>query len=137
MSPERADVEMKATRLLIEAVTDHSTILFRAPYNADSEPQTFEEIEPLARSKKDNYITVGESIDPNDWDAREQCRFYCCKKQFGWLKAPMVISSSCTMLVVKAGKLPSRRYHGSSNISKTKAANLLPLPTLWERQRRM
>ena len=69
MSPERADVEMKATRLLIEAITGHSTILFRAPYNADSEPQTFEEIEPLARSKKDNYITVGESIDPNDWNA--------------------------------------------------------------------
>ena len=69
MSPERAEIELKATRLLIEAVTNHSTILFRAPYNADSEPQTFEEIEPLARSKKDNYITVGESIDPNDWDA--------------------------------------------------------------------
>jgi poly-beta-1,6 N-acetyl-D-glucosamine synthase len=68
MSPERAEIEMKATRLLIEAVTNHSTILFRAPYNADSQPQTFEEIEPLARSKKDNYITVGESIDPNDWD---------------------------------------------------------------------
>jgi peptidoglycan-N-acetylglucosamine deacetylase len=68
MSAERADIEMKATRLLIEAVTNHSTILFRAPYNADSQPQTFEEIEPLARSKKDNYITVGESIDPNDWD---------------------------------------------------------------------
>ena len=68
MSPERADLEMKATRLLIESITGHSTILFRAPYNADSEPQTFEEIEPLARSKKDNYITVGESIDPNDWD---------------------------------------------------------------------
>ncbi len=70
MSAERAEIEMKATRLLIEAVTNHSTILFRAPYNADSQPQTFEEIEPLARSKKDNYITVGESIDPNDWDAR-------------------------------------------------------------------
>ena len=69
MSAERADIEMKATRLLIEAVTNHSTILFRAPYNADSEPQTFEEIEPLARSKKDNYITVGESIDPNDWNS--------------------------------------------------------------------
>ena len=68
MSAERADIELKATRLLIEAVTGHSTILFRAPYNADSEPQTFDEIEPLARSKKDNYITVGESIDPNDWD---------------------------------------------------------------------
>lgn len=70
MSPARADIELKATRLLIEAATGHSTILFRAPYNADSEPQTFEEIEPLARSKKDNYITVGESIDPNDWDTK-------------------------------------------------------------------
>ncbi|MBS1509733.1 MAG: glycosyltransferase [Bacteroidetes bacterium] len=68
MSPERAELEMKTTRTLIECITGHSTILFRAPYNADSEPQTYEEIEPLARSKKDNYISVGESIDPNDWD---------------------------------------------------------------------
>ncbi len=67
MSPQRAELEMKSTRLLIESITGHSTILFRAPYNADSEPQTFEEIEPIARSKKDNYITIGESIDPNDW----------------------------------------------------------------------
>jgi cellulose synthase/poly-beta-1,6-N-acetylglucosamine synthase-like glycosyltransferase/spore germination protein YaaH/peptidoglycan/xylan/chitin deacetylase (PgdA/CDA1 family) len=67
-SPERTELEMKTTRLLIEAVTGHSTILFRAPYNADSEPQSFEEIEPIARSKNDNYITVGEAIDPNDWD---------------------------------------------------------------------
>lgn len=70
MSPERADLEMKATRVLIECITGRSTILFRAPFNADSEPQSFEEIEPIARSKKDNYITVGESIDPNDWDPR-------------------------------------------------------------------
>ncbi|MGG9964691.1 glycosyltransferase [Ferruginibacter sp. SUN106] len=68
MSPERAEVELRLTRLLIETITGRSTILFRAPYNADSEPQTFEEIEPLARSKKDNYITVGESIDPEDWE---------------------------------------------------------------------
>jgi cellulose synthase/poly-beta-1,6-N-acetylglucosamine synthase-like glycosyltransferase/spore germination protein YaaH/peptidoglycan/xylan/chitin deacetylase (PgdA/CDA1 family) len=68
MSPERAEIELRLTRLLIESITGRSTILFRAPYNADSEPQTYEEIEPLARSKKDNYITVGESIDPNDWE---------------------------------------------------------------------
>ena len=67
MSPKRAELEMKSTRLLIESITGRSTILFRAPYNADSEPQTYEEIEPIARSKKDNYISVGESIDPNDW----------------------------------------------------------------------
>lgn len=68
MSPDRAELEMKATRLLIECITGRSTILFRAPYNADSEPQTYEEIEPIARSRKDNYITIGESIDPNDWE---------------------------------------------------------------------
>lgn len=67
MSPQRAELEIKSTRLLIESITNRSTILFRAPYNADSEPQTYEEIEPIARSQKDNYITVGESIDPNDW----------------------------------------------------------------------
>lgn len=70
MSPERANLELKTTRSLIECITGKSTILFRAPYNADSEPQTFEELEPLARSKKYNYITIGESIDPNDWDPR-------------------------------------------------------------------
>ncbi len=70
MSLERAELEMKTTRVLIECITGRSTILFRAPYNADSEPQTFEEIEPLALSKKDNYISIGESIDPNDWDEK-------------------------------------------------------------------
>lgn len=68
MSPERADLELKTTRSLIECVTGRSTILFRAPYNADSEPQTYDEIEPIARAKLENYISVGESIDPNDWN---------------------------------------------------------------------
>src|SRR5205085_12372803 len=36
MSSERAWLELKTSRLLIEAMTGRSTILFRAPYNADS-----------------------------------------------------------------------------------------------------
>lgn len=70
MSPERAALELKTTRSLIECITGKSTVLFRAPYNADSEPQSYEELEPLVQSKKDNYIAIGESIDPNDWDPR-------------------------------------------------------------------
>ncbi len=70
MSPDRADLELKTTRSLIECVTGHSTVMFRAPYNADSEPQTYDEIEPIARAKKDNYICIGEGIDPNDWDPK-------------------------------------------------------------------
>jgi cellulose synthase/poly-beta-1,6-N-acetylglucosamine synthase-like glycosyltransferase/spore germination protein YaaH/peptidoglycan/xylan/chitin deacetylase (PgdA/CDA1 family) len=67
MSLQRAALEMKLTRLLIESVTGHSTILFRAPYNADSEPETYEELAPIERSRNENYLTVNESVDPNDW----------------------------------------------------------------------
>lgn len=67
MSVSRAALEMKLTRLLIESITGHSTILFRAPYNADSQPQTYEELAPIERSRNENYLTINESIDPNDW----------------------------------------------------------------------
>ena len=68
VSSERASDEMETTRLLIEAVTGRSTVLFRAPYNADAEPTTETELKPIALSKAQNYYTVGESIDPNDWE---------------------------------------------------------------------
>ncbi|NIG56140.1 glycosyltransferase [Chitinophaga sp. Cy-1792] len=68
ISEDRANTEINATRLLIEAATGHSTILFRAPYNADAEPTTPEELKPVALSKKSNYYTIGESIDPEDWE---------------------------------------------------------------------
>ncbi len=68
VSAERAINEIEATRLLIEAATGRSTVLFRAPFNADSEPSTEAELRPIALSKEINYYTVGESIDPNDWE---------------------------------------------------------------------
>jgi len=72
ISKKRALVEMDATRLLIECITGHSTILFRAPFNADSDPEAKEEIVPIELSRSRNYITVGESIDPNDWNKIEE-----------------------------------------------------------------
>lgn len=68
ISAERAINEMETTRLLIEAVTGHSTVLFRAPYNADAEPTSEVELKPIEISKEKSYYTVGESIDPNDWE---------------------------------------------------------------------
>ncbi|MBS1919137.1 MAG: glycosyltransferase [Bacteroidetes bacterium] len=67
VSEGRAVTEIEATRLLIEAATGRSTILFRAPYNADAQPTKAEELKPLMISKQKGYYTVGESIDPNDW----------------------------------------------------------------------
>lgn len=67
ISTKRALLEMDATRLLIECITGHTTIMFRAPFNADSEPEKMEEMIPVALSRTRNYLTVGESIDPEDW----------------------------------------------------------------------
>ena len=67
VSKKRALLEIDATRLLIECLTGRSTIMFRAPYNADSDPEKSEEMVPVALSRTRNYITIGESIDPEDW----------------------------------------------------------------------
>jgi poly-beta-1,6 N-acetyl-D-glucosamine synthase len=68
LPPRLAIYEIQATRLLIECITGHSTILFRAPYNADSEPHLMVELIPVALARKLNYYTIGENIDPEDWD---------------------------------------------------------------------
>ncbi|MEO6314471.1 MAG: polysaccharide deacetylase family protein [Chitinophagaceae bacterium] len=67
VSIKRANIEMETTRILIEAITGHSTILFRAPFNADFEPGTVDELIPVALARKKNYLDIGESIDPEDW----------------------------------------------------------------------
>lgn len=66
-SPERTELELRLTRLLIESITNKSTILFRAPYNADSDPSAQDEIMPIVLARKQNYVAVSESIDPEDW----------------------------------------------------------------------
>ena len=68
VSPRRAHAELEATRLLLESVLGRSTVLFRAPFNADSEPTKMEELVPLGIGKELNYYAIGESIDPEDWE---------------------------------------------------------------------
>ncbi len=68
VSYKRAILEMESTRLLIECVTGHSTIMFRAPFNADFQPQKYEELVPVAWAHEKNYLDIGESIDPEDWE---------------------------------------------------------------------
>ncbi|MFA6497910.1 MAG: glycosyltransferase [Desulfurivibrionaceae bacterium] len=67
VSEERAYLEFNATQRLIEAITNHSTILFRPPYNADTNPHDPEELVPIKLAQKLGYITVTEDIDPEDW----------------------------------------------------------------------
>lgn len=66
-SDEQVNLELNATQRLIEALTGFSTLLFRPPYDADSRPTSLEELRPIKRASDLNYLTVLESIDPQDW----------------------------------------------------------------------
>ncbi|MDX6765366.1 MAG: glycosyltransferase [Candidatus Methylacidiphilales bacterium] len=63
----RIELELNATQRLLEWVSGRSSILFRPPFNADTRPRNTTEIRPLAIAQDLGYITVLESIDPEDW----------------------------------------------------------------------
>ena len=65
-----AGIELNATQRLIEALTGHSTRLFRPPYFGDAEPSTAQEIAPMEVAEHLGYLTVGLKVDPDDWQAK-------------------------------------------------------------------
>ena len=67
-SQERVRLELSAAQRAFEAVLGRSVVLFRPPFNADSEPRTYGEIMPIAIASEQGYVVAGETIDPNDWD---------------------------------------------------------------------
>lgn len=68
VSDERAHLELNATQRLTEAITGHGSLLFRPPYNADTNPREPEELIPVRLAQSMGYVTVTEDIDPEDWD---------------------------------------------------------------------
>ncbi|HEX9162839.1 MAG TPA: glycosyltransferase [Thermoanaerobaculia bacterium] len=67
----RARAEMNATQRVIQSLIGRSTLLFRPPYNADAEPTTLEEVNPVRIASQQKYIVVLEYIDPQDWNTDE------------------------------------------------------------------
>ena len=68
VSEDRVRLELAATQRAFEAVIGRDVVLFRPPYNADSEPHSYGEIMPIAVANEQGYVVAGETIDPNDWD---------------------------------------------------------------------
>jgi peptidoglycan-N-acetylglucosamine deacetylase len=68
VSETRAKLEMDATQRAIQSIIGRSTLLFRPPYNADVEPTSVEEVAPVVLASQMGYYTVGESVDPQDWN---------------------------------------------------------------------
>ncbi len=65
---QEIELELNATTRLIEAVTGRSTAYFRPPYNRDGTPTQPGEIRALRVARDLGYLTVGQSIDPDDWE---------------------------------------------------------------------
>lgn len=61
------NLELNATRRLVEAYTGHSIRLFRAPYFGDAEPTTADELIPALIAQEHGYTVVGLHVDPGDW----------------------------------------------------------------------
>jgi poly-beta-1,6 N-acetyl-D-glucosamine synthase len=71
-STGRTRLELVATQRSIEAILGRSTRLFRPPYNADAEPTSAEEVKPIEIASDLGYYTVGEYLDPQDWNLKEE-----------------------------------------------------------------
>lgn len=107
ISRERVQLELNTTKRIIESVTGHATVLFRPPYNADAEPRTMDEIIPVMEAKENGYITIGESVDPNDWE-------------------PHVTADSIVNRVIKQNKLGSILLFHDAGGNRSQTVKALP-----------
>ena len=67
ISSKYAELELNLTEQLFASRLGIRTILFRPPYSIDAEPDTEDQVRPLERTQDLGYVTVGDKIDPNDW----------------------------------------------------------------------
>jgi cellulose synthase/poly-beta-1,6-N-acetylglucosamine synthase-like glycosyltransferase/spore germination protein YaaH/peptidoglycan/xylan/chitin deacetylase (PgdA/CDA1 family) len=64
----RLSIELNLTQRVVEYSTGHSTTMFRSPYIADSDPRTLMAVQSVLRPQRLGYLTIGERIDPRDWE---------------------------------------------------------------------
>ena len=65
---QQIELELNATTRLIEAITGRSTAYFRPPYNSDGTPVEPGQLRALRVARDLGYLTVTQSIDPDDWE---------------------------------------------------------------------
>jgi cellulose synthase/poly-beta-1,6-N-acetylglucosamine synthase-like glycosyltransferase/spore germination protein YaaH/peptidoglycan/xylan/chitin deacetylase (PgdA/CDA1 family) len=61
-------VELNLTERLFASLIGVRVTLMRPPYAIDEEPDTSDQVRPLKIPQDMGYITVGNRIDPNDWN---------------------------------------------------------------------
>ena len=68
MPLREARLELTATQRVFQSILHRSTLLFRPPYNADAEPSSANEVDPIVLGTQMHYVTVLELLDPQDWN---------------------------------------------------------------------
>ena len=64
-------VELNLTERLFASLLGIRATLMRPPYAIDEEPDTADQVRPLEIPQEMGYITVGNRIDPNDWNLND------------------------------------------------------------------
>src|SRR5215469_2974086 len=64
-------VELNLTQRLFGSLLGIRATLMRPPYATDEEPDTADQVRPLEIPQEMGYITVGNRIDPNDWNLND------------------------------------------------------------------
>ncbi|HOY30985.1 MAG TPA: glycosyltransferase [Bacteroidales bacterium] len=67
VSNSRFELELNATRRLIESVTGHSTIIFRTPFNTTYNAVSYNDIMAVKWAEDLHYFCVTESVGAYDW----------------------------------------------------------------------
>ena len=64
------ELELNLAERLFASRLGVKPLLFRPPYSIDQEPDTADQVRPLEIAQQKGYITVGDKIDPHDWQDR-------------------------------------------------------------------
>jgi len=67
-------LELNLTERLFASLMGIRTTFFRPPYAIDEEPDTADQVRPLELSQDMGYTTIGNRIDPNDWNDKPRRR---------------------------------------------------------------
>ena len=67
ISSTQFELELSATQRLMASAVGRHSLLFRAPYAEDSEPETIDQVRPIELASRLGYLAVGMQIDPDDW----------------------------------------------------------------------
>ncbi|MBS2023959.1 MAG: glycosyltransferase, partial [Deltaproteobacteria bacterium] len=71
VSPLRLELELNVTERLLEWVSGARPKLFRPPYHSDEALDEVDNAVVIARASRLGYLTLGQDIDPEDFDLRD------------------------------------------------------------------